>query len=1140
MSGKFVHLHVHTEYSLLDGASKTKALVKRAVELGMPALAITDHGVMYGNMEFYIKAKEAGIKPILGCEAYINPTSRTDRSANSSYHLVLLAKNPTGYSNLCKLISISHLEGFYYKPRIDREVLEKYHEGLIVLSACLGGEIPQYLMAGKIEQAKETALWYKNLFGDDFYLELQDHNMPEQKQVNALLIPMSKELGIKLVCTNDSHYTLKEDAYSQDALICIQTGKMLDDPKRMKFGPEYYLKSEEEMAALFPPESLTNTLEIASKCNVIIPMGTNKMPVCPVPDGHTTDTYLSYLAWKGLRERYPEPTPEIEKRLRYELGIIEKMGFPGYFLIVWDFINYAKTNGIQVGPGRGSAAGSLVAYCLKITNIDPIKYNLLFERFLNPERVSMPDIDVDFCIDRRGDVIKYVAERYGADHVSQIATFGTLGAKMAIKDIGRVMGFLPAETNRLCKMVPDQLHITLEEACAPGSELAAEIASSPRVKDLIDLAKKLEGTIRNSSIHAAGVVIARDPLDTLVPLQRNGDNGASSQYEQKYLEQLGLLKMDFLGLRNLTMIDKALGYIKEGHGVTIDFEHMEYDDPKTYEYLQSGHTIGVFQLESEGMRKLVRELKPSVFEDIAALVALFRPGPLQSGMVDSFVNRKHGREEITYPHDDLEWILKDTYGTCIYQEQVMQIAQEFAGYSLGQADLLRRAMGKKKPEEMAKQKKIFMDGAAQKGHPKDLTEGIFDNLAKFAEYGFNRSHSAAYGVVTYYTAYLKANYGAEYMAALISSVINTQDKVPYYINECKRMGIQVLSPDVNSSGIDFNVVDGNIRFGLAAIKNVGIGAVEAILAARERVGRFESLFHFCEEVDLKAINKRAIENLIRCGAFDSTGAHRAQLLAALEDAVDAAARRQKEAANGQISLFAAAAASETPDSSPIMSQSKLPDVPPLTMGEQLQMEKELIGFFVSGHPLQEVPWLDWYTTHSIDQIASLSDNEPVTVGGMLNSTRRAITKKGNAMMSGKIEDFTGDVDIVAFPEAFDKYSNYLYEDAKVLLKGKVSNRDDRLQIIVNSVSPLENLPSLHITLPDEISEPTLERLAQFLRGYKGDVPVVFHFEGRSEEVVAADSYWVNPKSELMLGLESMFSKDRLRLDQPAPLLAYAV
>ncbi|HEY9765459.1 MAG TPA: DNA polymerase III subunit alpha, partial [Chroococcales cyanobacterium] len=600
MSGKFVHLHVHTEYSLLDGAAKVSKLVKRAVELGMPAMAITDHGVMYGAMEFYIKAKEAGIKPILGCEVYVAPGGRTERQVQKSYHLVLLAKNNVGYRNLCKLVSIGHLQGFYYKPRIDKEVLEKHKEGLIVLSACLGGEIPAYFLNHQPEKARECALWYKNLFGDDFYLELQDHSMPEQKMVNEALIPLAQELGIKLICTNDSHYSLREDYKAQEVLLCLQTGKTLADPKRMQFGPEFYLKSEEEMAALFPREALTNTLEIAQKCNLILEMGRYRLPFFPVPAGETPETYLNHLAWMGIKERFPELTPAIEERLRYELAMIERMGFSAYFLIVWDFIHFAKTNGIQVGPGRGSAAGSLVAYALRITNIDPLKYNLLFERFLNPERVSMPDVDIDFCIDRRGDVIKYVAERYGADRVSQIGTFGTMGAKMAIKDVGRVLGFLPAETNRLNKMVPDQLHITLDEATAPGTELGEEIKKDPRLGELIELAKKLEGMVRNSSIHAAGVLIARDPIDDLVPLQRNGDDGACSQYEQKYLEQLGLLKMDFLGLRNLTMIDKALVHIKKNHGVFIDFDKLsDYDDKKTFDFLQTGHTIGVFQLESE-------------------------------------------------------------------------------------------------------------------------------------------------------------------------------------------------------------------------------------------------------------------------------------------------------------------------------------------------------------------------------------------------------------------------------------------------------------------------------------------------------------------------------------------------------------
>ncbi|HEY9720477.1 MAG TPA: DNA polymerase III subunit alpha [Oscillatoriaceae cyanobacterium] len=1331
MPGSFVHLHVHSEYSLLDGANRTKDLVSRASKLKQPAIALTDHGVMYGALEFYCKAKEKGIKPIIGCELYVCK-DRTDRSShgkrspNRTFHLIALAKNRTGYQNLVKIVSIGHLEGYYYKPRVDYDVLERYHEGIIFLSGCLGSEIPQHIIGGNLEAAYERARWFKQLKGEDFYLELQDHGLPEQAPVNEALISMHRDLDLKLVASNDAHYTCLEDSSTHAALVCIQSGKTLTDPSSQRYKPGvFYVNSEEDMLKKFAhvPEALTNTLEIASKCNLIIELGRPQLPQYPLPPGHTEASYLSELSWKGARRRYPEMTPEVEQRLKYELDMIERMGFPGYFLIVWDFINWSKENGIEVGPGRGSAAGSIAAYCLGITDIDPLPYNLLFERFLNPERVSMPDIDVDFCIDRRGEVIKYVQDKYGHDKVAQIVTFGTLGAKAAIKDTGRVLEFPYADTNRLCKLVPPELGITLADATKEGTELDAEAKKNPQVDQLLTLARKLEGYVRNTGIHAAGVVISRDPLDTIVPLQRasKDENGfVSTQYEQKYLEMMGLLKMDFLGLRNLTMIAKALRFIEQFHDRKIDWSTIPMDDSKTYDLLRSGDAIGIFQLESEGMRKLVMRLQPTNFEDLAALLALYRPGPLQSGMVDQFINRKHGREAIEYPHDSLEPILKDTYGTCltgdtivtdaitgkpvrldqvrqrdhllvqgvdeelrpaiarvthffdqgvkevfkltledgrsiratadhrfltahgwvelqdlapgdfvgtpvaeyrlddfafrvhegtsrgnlrafselpfldpdtsavrlaprgvtaelerlsrvrwmaiagiepagrenvyditveslhnfvangmivhncIYQEQVMLIAQVYAGYSLGQADLLRRAMGKKKPEEMAKQKEIFLDGSARKGHPSEKAEALFDNLEKFAAYGFNKSHSAAYAVVTFRTAYLKAHYPIEYMCALLSSVIGTQDKVQLYIHNANQMGIKVLPPDVNASEQDFTVKEGAIRFGLSAIKNVGTTPVQAILQARENAGGFTDLYQFCEEVDMKAVNKRCIESLIKAGAFDSTGAHRAQLLAALDEAVERAARLQKEKGSGQISLFSVMAGDD--QAAFTIPKPALPVVPALSQDEALGMEKELIGVYVSGHPLQVFgPKLTYYSTHELATAEEIADSTMMVVGGLLTGTRVATTKKGLPMMSGRLEDLTGSLDVLFFPEAYEKYRHLLGEDVKILVKGKLSNRDEELKILASQVKPLEHLSLLHVTLPETLDGGFLMGLRDnIIKKHPGEVPLLFHFPHVPEVVLAGEAFRVDPTEQLLFDLKKALGVGNVRLEEPAP------
>jgi len=1146
LSQSFVHCHVHSEYSLLDGASRTSDLVRRAAALEMPALALTDHGVMYGSIEFYKEAKGAGIKPLIGMEAYVATGSRTDRTPSAEGkpygHLVLLARDAEGYRNLARLNTAGHLEGFYHKPRIDREILRERSAGLIALTACMGGEIPKLIRQGKFDQAEESARWYQETFGEHFYLELQDHGFAEQRQVNRALVELGERLGIELVATNDSHFTHPDDMRSHQALLCIQTGKSLLDPnRRLLYGPEYYLKSAAQMAEIFRdhPRALANTLAIAEKCDVKFEFGKSILPHFPVPEGHTPESYLRDLAHRGARERYGDSVPaEILERLEFELGIVIQMGFASYFLIVWDFIHFAKSSQIQVGPGRGSAAGSLVAYCLRITNIDPVKYGLLFERFLNPERVSMPDVDIDFCIDRRGEVIQYVTEKYGRDKVSQIITYGTLGAKAAIKDIGRVLELNFNDTNRLTKMVPEELNITLAAATAEGTELAREAEREPKVAEILELGRKLEGMVRNTSIHAAGVIIARDPLADMVPLQRVGkdDEGVSTQFEQKYCEMLGLLKMDFLGLRNLTMLSRAIEHIERRHGFRFDLNSQDFTDPKVYQFLQTGATVGVFQIESEGMTKLVRKLKPTSFEDISAILALYRPGPLQSGYVDEYVARKHGKSPIEYPHPDLIPILQDTYGTMVYQEQIMQIAQVMAGYSLGQADLLRRAMGKKKKEEMDQQRSVFLAGTRERNISDEIANDLFDKMTKFSEYCFNRAHTAAYAVVTYQTAYLKCHYPAEYMAALMSSLLSSQDKILLCLQDCRRMGIAVLPPDVNTSGADFTPTDEGIRFGLGAIKNVGLAAIDAIVEAREKLDgkRFRDLFEFCAKVDLKQVNRRCIESLIRAGALDSLGGHRAQYFAALDAALESAQRQQRDEAVGQFSLFGAVSGPA------LVERPSLPDVPPIPVEEQLASEKELLGFYVSGHPLRQVPVkLDWHVTNTLSQVASLGDNKPVVVGGLLTQVRKLVTKSGNQMLAARLEDFTDQVDIVAFPEAFEQHGQHLFEEAKILIKGKVSLRDERLQIMVSQVWPLEAMPSLHLHLAPGTPGQQLALVSQSLRQHPGTLPVIFHFDHAGEQVVAAEGFWVSRDETLEQTLQKLLGTERVRWFEPPPRLMLA-
>ena len=908
---KFVHLHVHTEYSLLDGASRIDNLVKKAKELNMPAIAITDHGSMYGVIDFYKSAKKHGIKPIIGCEVYIAPKSRHEKSAvegESSYHLILLAENQQGYQNLIALVSKAYSEGFYYKPRVDKELLRQHNEGLICLSACIAGEIPQYLLKGNKEKAENVVQEYIDIFGkDNFFIEIQDHGLPEQKSTNPILAEFAQKYQIGLVATNDLHYINKDDSEFHDVLLCIQTGKTVDDEYRMRFpNNQFYLKSPDEMKLLFGKyqEALSNTVKIAQRCNVEFVFGHLHLPEFPMPEGKTDNEYLCQLCQERIFKRFKEDNNEIRDRLNFELNVIAKMGYASYFLIVWDFINYAKENNIAVGPGRGSAAGSIVAYLLGITNIDPLKYGLLFERFLNPERVTMPDIDIDFCYVKRAKVIEYVAKRYGDDHVAQIITFGTMAAKAAIRDVGRALNMPYSDVDKVAKMISNELGITIDKALKNNQELSDAYESDGNVKKLVDLARQVEGLPRHASTHAAGVVIAKNPLNTYVPLQNNANDGfLITQYDKDRVEELGLLKMDLLGLRTLTVISDALELIKQNNGISIDIDEIDLNDVKTGEMLAVGDTAGVFQMESTGMTALVKELKPECFADLIPLVALYRPGPLGSGMVADFIDGRHKRKVVSYLHPLLEPILEDTFGVILYQEQVMQIASVLGGFSLGQADLLRRAMGKKKHDVLEAQKETFLEGAMAKGLDKKLAEEIFELMAHFADYGFNKSHSAAYALVAYQTAYLKAHYPQEFMAAMLSSVMGTNDKIGFYIERCKYMGIDVLPPDVNASLASFSVDENAIRFGLAAVKNVGENAIVNLINARQDKGAFTSLVDFCTKVDMRVVNKRVIESLIKCGAFDSFGNKRSQLFNILEKAVEVAAQKQKDELTGQLGLF---------------------------------------------------------------------------------------------------------------------------------------------------------------------------------------------------------------------------------------------
>ncbi len=1056
----FVHLHVHSEYSLLDGAARIRDLTAQAASLGMKALALTDHGVLYGAIPFYRSCLAAGIKPIIGCELYFTAGQRFEkgnRKENPIYHLLVLAKNETGYRNLMKLSSIGHLEGFHYKPRVDEEALRAHAEGLVCLSACLGGEVSQHLLHDRRDEALRAALRYRDIFGEDFYLELQDHGMLDQKKVNGLMIELARESGIKLAATNDVHYLRAEDAEVQDVLICIGTGKTTEDEDRLKMPTnQLYLKSGEEMEGLFRhvPEAIAHTSEIADKCNLELALGRAPLPVFrPVPDGRSSAEYLSLLCRDGLEARYAhlpdwsEAAParaEAQKRLAYELAVIESMGFSDYFLIVWDFIRFAHERGIRTGPGRGSSAGSLVAYTLRITDVDPLKYKLLFERFLNPARVTLPDIDIDFNDERRDEVIAYVAAKYGEEHVAQIITFGTMAAKAAVRDVGRAMNIPYSEVDRAAKLIPNQLGITLAAAQSMSAELREARERQPRTAALLDMAMKVEGMPRHASTHAAGVVISQEPLTNYTPLQAGSENTPLTQYSMEHLEAVGLLKMDFLGLRTLSILERSLDWIKSETGKTIDFHQIRDDDPLTYAMLGRGDTTGIFQLESAGVRRVLKDMKPSEFEDIVSVLALYRPGPME--FIPKYIQGKHGEAAVQYPHASLEPILSDTYGIIVYQEQIMQIASLMAGFSLGEADLLRRAVSKKKREVLDEQRNHFVTGSLKQGYSEADANAVYDMIVRFADYGFPRAHAAAYGVLAFQTAWLKAHYPVAFMASMLVSVTGNQRKTAEYVDECRRVGIAVLPPDVNASGVTFTPDGAAIRFGLAAVKNVGTQAIEALL--RERAKRpFDSLLDLCRRVDLRVVNKRVLESLIQAGACDGFPGHRAQKLAALEETVQAAAKWRKESDELQLDMFGF-------DEAPNW-EVEMPNIQPFAQSQQLELERELLGLYLSGHPLDEAERS--IAGAGLDRLVDLNDAPDGTiaiVAVMLASVKPYRSKKGQSMGFLEVEDRVMRVEAVVFSSVWGRLAGKLEKGGIVLLQATVQQQEDDYKLIVEDAIPM--------------------------------------------------------------------------------------
>ena len=1110
----FAHLHVHTEYSLLDGSNKIKECIARVKELGMDSVAITDHGVMYGVIDFYRAAKAAGIRPILGCEVYVAPGSRFDKETGGDreeryYHLVLLAENDLGYHNLMKIVSRGFTEGYYYRPRVDREILEQYHEGIIALSACLAGEVQRNILRGMYEEGKAAALRYQKIFGEgNFFLELQDHGIPEQKLVNQGLVRMAKETGIELVATNDVHYTYAEDEKPHDILLCIQTGKKIEDEDRMRYeGGQYYIKSEEEMRELFPyaPQALENTERIARRCNVEIEFGVTKLPKFDVPEGYTSWEYLNKLCREGFERRYPDAGEDLRERLEYELSTIHSMGYVDYFLIVWDFIRYARDHGIMVGPGRGSAAGSIVAYCLEITSIDPIKYQLLFERFLNPERVSMPDIDVDFCFERRQEVIDYVVRKYGSDRVVQIVTFGTLAARGVIRDVGRVMDLPYAFVDSIAKMVPQELNITLERALKMSQELKKSYEEDPQVRELIDMSMRLEGLPRHTSMHAAGVVISQKAIDEYVPLSLGSDGSVTTQFTMTTLEELGLLKMDFLGLRTLTVIQDAARLAEKSAGHPIDINQIDYNDKAVLDSIGTGRTDGVFQLESAGMKSFMKELKPQSLEDIIAGISLYRPGPMD--FIPKYIKGKNNVDSITYDCPQLKPILEPTYGCIVYQEQVMQIVRDLGGYTLGRSDLVRRAMSKKKGDVMQKERQNFVYGNPEEGVPGCVSNGIdektankiYDEMIDFAKYAFNKSHAAAYAVVAYQTAWLKYYYPVEFMAALMTSVIDNPGKVAEYIYTCRQMGIGILPPDINEGVGNFSVDGGNIRYGLAAIKSIGRPVIESLIRERERGGKFRSLKDFIERMSGKEVNKRTIEHFIKSGAFDSLGGTRKQFMVVYIQLMDQVNQERKYSMTGQMSLFDLVGEEEKAEF-----DTQMPDVGEYEKETRLSFEKEVLGVYLSGHPMEEYEerWRKGITRTTLDfQLdeetgrTRVHDGVKETVGGIIAGKTIKYTKNNKTMAFLTIEDLAGTVEVVVFPRDYETYQQYLTEENKVFVRGRVSEEDDAAsKLICEAVIPFDQTRK-ELWLQYEAKADFLSReqeLYEMLGDSEGDDQVVIY------------------------------------------------
>ena len=1146
----FAHLHVHTEYSLLDGSNKIKEYVKQVKNLGMTAAAITDHGVMYGVIDFYRAAKAEGIHPVLGCEVYVAPNSRFDRELTGGedryYHLVLLAENNTGYANLTKIVSRGFTEGYYYRPRVDKEVLRQYHEGIIALSACLAGEVPRYIQKGLIGEAKKCALEYQSIFGkDNFFLELQDHGIPAQQTVNAVLLQISQELDIPLVCTNDVHYTYAEDEKPHDILLCLQTGKKLADEDRMRYeGGQYFVKSEEEMKGLFPYawEAVENTQRIADRCQVEIEFGVTKLPHFEVPAGYDSWSYLNRLCADGLKERYPQDDGTLQKRLDYELDIIRRMGYVDYFLIVWDFINYARQNDIPVGPGRGSAAGSIVSYCLHITNIDPVRYNLLFERFLNPERVSMPDIDVDFCFERRQEVIDYVGRKYGAEKVVQIVTFGTLAAKGVIRDVGRVMDLPYAFVDSIAKMVPNELNITIDRALSMNPELRRLYEGDGQVHELIEMSKRLEGLPRHTSMHAAGVVICPEAADNFVPLSRGADGSITTQFTMTTLEELGLLKMDFLGLRTLTVIKSAVDLIEKDTGKRIDIDHLDYDDKAVFDSLATGRTDGVFQLESGGMKNFMKELKPQNLEDVIAGISLYRPGPMD--FIPKYIRGKDNHDAVTYACPQLEPILAPTYGCIVYQEQVMQIVRDLGGYTMGRSDLVRRAMSKKKQAVMEKERANFVYGNPEEGVPGCINNGIpeqvglqiYGEMMDFAKYAFNKSHAACYAVVAYQTAWLKYYYPVEFMAALMTSVIDNPGKVAEYILVCRQMGISILPPDINEGEAGFSVSGHAIRYALTAIKGVGHPVTDAVVRERNARGPFQSLSDFINRMADTEVNKRNVENFIKSGTLDSLGGTRKQFMSVFSQMMDRQQQNKKNNLAGQLSLFDLAGEEEKGDF-----EMKLPDVGEYPKELLLNFEKEVLGIYISGHPLEEYEqlWKKNITNTTGDFLLDeesntihVPDGARVTIGGMITEKKIKYTKTDKVMAFLQVEDLVGSVEVVVFPKPYEQYASKLTEDAKVFVRGRVDAGEDRDgKLICESVQTFDEVPKkVWLRFPTmQDWEKAEQPLYGILEDCDGRDGVVIYVEAQRARKLLPQNYNVRADEELLARLAELVGQDNVKL-----------